>query len=135
MLCQKCGLSEATIHREEIVYRQKIEEHLCGICAGSGDSVGQAPSVSAHSVLPSSEGLKSVHVPLDLYRPTELSLPSKISLLLLAEHLRIKPFSAIAILMEFGVFSTLQTEIDYLVAARVCEYCGVAAFRIDDKTA
>jgi hypothetical protein len=135
MICQKCGLSEATIHREKIVYRQKIEEHLCGICAGSDDSAARVPSVPAHSVLTTSEGLKTVHVPQDLYRPKELALPSKISLSLLAEHLRIKPFLAIAILMAFGVFGTLQTEIDYLVAARICEYCGVAAFPIDDKTA
>ena len=36
MLCQKCGLTEATIHREQMVYRQKIEEHLCALCAGVG---------------------------------------------------------------------------------------------------
>lgn len=37
MLCQKCGHLEATVHREEIVFRQRIEEHLCPLCAGVGD--------------------------------------------------------------------------------------------------
>jgi len=36
MLCQKCGLAEATIHKEEVVYRQKIEQHLCALCGGVG---------------------------------------------------------------------------------------------------
>jgi hypothetical protein len=39
MLCQKCGLSEATVHRESTVFRQKIEEHLCEMCAGTGSSL------------------------------------------------------------------------------------------------
>jgi hypothetical protein len=34
MLCQKCGLREATVHLESKVFRQKIEEHLCALCAG-----------------------------------------------------------------------------------------------------
>jgi len=42
MLCQKCGLNEATVHRESVVFRQKIEEHLCELCAGVGDSVSTA---------------------------------------------------------------------------------------------
>lgn len=37
MLCQKCGHLEATVHKEEIVFRQKIEQHLCPLCAGVGD--------------------------------------------------------------------------------------------------
>ena len=46
MLCQKCGLTEASIHREQMVYRQKIEEHLCALCAGVGQWTPQpgAPS-------------------------------------------------------------------------------------------
>jgi hypothetical protein len=39
MLCQKCGLTEATLHRETTVFRQKIEEHLCQMCAGTGSSL------------------------------------------------------------------------------------------------
>ena len=39
MLCQKCGLSEATVHRETMVFRQKIEEHLCELCASIGITV------------------------------------------------------------------------------------------------
>jgi hypothetical protein len=35
MVCQKCGRSEATVHLESFVFRQKIEEHLCPLCAGS----------------------------------------------------------------------------------------------------
>jgi len=42
MLCQKCGLNEATVHRESAVFRQKIEEHLCELCAGVGDSISSA---------------------------------------------------------------------------------------------
>lgn len=34
MLCQKCGLQDATVHLETLVFRQKVEEHLCGLCAG-----------------------------------------------------------------------------------------------------
>lgn len=35
MLCQKCGLQEAVVHLESTVFRQKIEEHLCSLCAGA----------------------------------------------------------------------------------------------------
>jgi RNA polymerase primary sigma factor len=35
MLCQKCGLQPATVHLESQVFRQKIEEHLCPLCAGA----------------------------------------------------------------------------------------------------
>jgi RNA polymerase primary sigma factor len=34
MLCQKCGLQPATVHLESQVFRQKVEEHLCPLCAG-----------------------------------------------------------------------------------------------------
>lgn len=37
MLCQKCGLTEATIHRKTLVFRQEIEEHLCFLCGGGID--------------------------------------------------------------------------------------------------
>jgi hypothetical protein len=36
MNCQKCGRREATVHRRSTVFRQKIQEHLCGWCAGTG---------------------------------------------------------------------------------------------------
>jgi len=36
MICQKCGRYDATVHREATVFRQKIEEHLCPLCAGTG---------------------------------------------------------------------------------------------------
>ena len=36
LLCQKCGRAEATVHRESVVFDQKIEEHLCELCAGKG---------------------------------------------------------------------------------------------------
>jgi hypothetical protein len=42
MLCQKCGLQEAAVHFEFKVFRQKIEEHLCVLCAGD-----RAPTVSS----------------------------------------------------------------------------------------
>jgi len=42
MLCQKCGLNKATIHRESAVFRQKIEEHLCELCAGVGAWISSA---------------------------------------------------------------------------------------------
>ncbi|MGD1031768.1 MAG: sigma-70 family RNA polymerase sigma factor [Opitutaceae bacterium] len=35
MLCQKCGRQEATVHLKTVVFRQTIEEHLCGLCAGN----------------------------------------------------------------------------------------------------
>jgi protein-arginine kinase activator protein McsA len=41
MLCQKCGLTEATVHLETAVFRQKIEEHLCAICAGARGPAAQ----------------------------------------------------------------------------------------------
>jgi RNA polymerase primary sigma factor len=34
MLCQKCGLREAIVLIETTVFRQKVEEHLCELCAG-----------------------------------------------------------------------------------------------------
>jgi RNA polymerase primary sigma factor len=34
MICQKCGLQEATVHLESVVFRVTIQEHLCRICAG-----------------------------------------------------------------------------------------------------
>src|SRR4051812_8931291 len=45
MLCQKCGLQDATVHLETMVFRQKIEEHLCELCAGSraGESKMREP--------------------------------------------------------------------------------------------
>lgn len=36
MLCQKCGRTKATLHREFEVFRQKVQEHLCSLCAGAG---------------------------------------------------------------------------------------------------
>ena len=50
MLCQKCGLQDATVHLETMVFRQKIEEHLCGLCAGARAGDGQ-PSESRASGL------------------------------------------------------------------------------------
>ena len=34
MLCQKCGRQKVAVHLKTVVYRQLIEEHLCGLCAG-----------------------------------------------------------------------------------------------------
>jgi Translation initiation factor IF-3, C-terminal domain len=42
MLCQKCGLQKATVHLEFKVFRQKIQEHLCALCAGD-----RAPALSS----------------------------------------------------------------------------------------
>src|SRR5580700_395795 len=46
MLCQKCGLKEAAVIIETTVFRQKIEEHLCGLCAGDRGPV-QPPTTTA----------------------------------------------------------------------------------------
>ena len=48
MLCQKCGLQEATVHFEFKAFRQKIEEHLCILCAGD-----RAPEISSSKATPS----------------------------------------------------------------------------------
>jgi len=48
MLCQKCGHQEATVHLVKVVFRQKIEEHLCGLCAGVRATVASGTA----SVLP-----------------------------------------------------------------------------------
>jgi hypothetical protein len=56
MLCQKCGLQEATIHIETMVFRQKIEEHLCGMCAGvKGTGVSCAEAAMRRTTAPSTE--------------------------------------------------------------------------------
>jgi hypothetical protein len=47
MLCQKCGLQKATVHFEFKVFRQKIEEHLCLLCAGV-----RAPVISSSELSP-----------------------------------------------------------------------------------
>ena len=47
MICQKCGLNQATVHRASTVYRTKIEEHLCSFCADvSMEPTSQAPVVA-----------------------------------------------------------------------------------------
>lgn len=52
MLCQKCGLTEATVHRSSQVYRQTVEEHLCSLCADTGVAV---PEMSGRDPLPLSQ--------------------------------------------------------------------------------
>jgi hypothetical protein len=39
MLCQKCGLTKATVHRKTTVFRVEIQEHLCQMCAGVGSAL------------------------------------------------------------------------------------------------
>ena len=50
MLCHKCGLAEARVHRHKMVFRQKIEEHLSPLCAGPSEEVN--PAVTAPIVVP-----------------------------------------------------------------------------------
>ena len=45
MICQKCGLQEATVHLETSVFRQKVEEHLCALCAGARKPEGTSVRV------------------------------------------------------------------------------------------
>ena len=44
MLCQKCGLREAAVIIETTVFRQRIEEHLCELCAGDPRPVESPPT-------------------------------------------------------------------------------------------
>ena len=133
MLCQKCGLTEAIVHRETVVYRQRIEEHLCAICAGAARV--PAPPGSVVSVMPFSKVVPKPDLTIlpDSQRPKELVLPERISIRRLSELLRIKPYKAISILMSFGVFASMRQRIEFGVAARLCEHCSVRALRGDRR--
>jgi hypothetical protein len=61
MLCQKCGHWEATVHRETTVFRQRVEEHLCSLCAGADGLV--QPSNPLRSRLRKASGMESASVP------------------------------------------------------------------------
>jgi protein-arginine kinase activator protein McsA len=133
MLCQKCGLTEATVHRETIVYRQKVETHLCELCAGIGISITESSTTIEPVEVKSPEA--SMAISSDQSRPKELRLPVKITVRKLAELLCIKPFKAISVLMEFGYFVALTQEIDFAIAAKVCERFGIKPIPSGEKPA
>ena len=135
MLCQKCGLTEAIVHRETVVYRQKVEEHLCDLCSGSG--ILAKPMVwSLSSGFAGPESVETDYaVPPDSKRPKELRLPDRITVRMLADLLCIKPFKACSILMHFGIFSPLSQEIDFSTAEKLCMHCGVVPIKSNDRTA
>ncbi len=37
MLCQKCGMNEATVHMVQVINGKKAEQHLCSDCANMHD--------------------------------------------------------------------------------------------------
>lgn len=41
MVCDKCKKNQATVHMAQIINGEKIEQHLCGECAGSASFGGQ----------------------------------------------------------------------------------------------
>ena len=86
------------------------------------------------SVAPFRKGVPKLDLTIlpDSTRPKKLALPQRVSIRSLSERLRIKPFKAISILMSFGVFASMRQRIEFSVAARLCEHCGVRALRRDE---
>jgi hypothetical protein len=123
MLCQKCGLNEAEVHRETMVFRQKIEEHMCPMCAG----VGLRAKLPTLRQAPRSLDIPLIRVDLSGSRPSELRIPNEIQVRTLADQLSIKPFMLIATLMKVGVYVSVSQMLDFATAARICECFGVKA--------
>ena len=130
MLCQKCGLLEATVHREFTMFRQKHEEHLCTMCANESIPYWSPPEPRMSEMERADEPGSEIRVPEDPLRPLEIELPDLIVVEDLASTLRIQVFKAVAILMyASGVFVLPKQEISFELAAKLCERCGVVSKR------
>src|SRR5882724_12120694 len=63
MICQKCGLSQATVHRTNTVFRTKIEEHLCVLCADvSMEPTSPAPAADPFAHIRRNDRIRAAEV-------------------------------------------------------------------------
>jgi hypothetical protein len=122
MLCQKCGLTEATVHRQTKVFRQKIEEHLCALCAGALDKA-KLQEPRAHIVPPpvavisrASRGSASELRRIIVKRPIVVRD--------LAIALGLQPFKLISELNQLVGFAAMNSKIGDPVAQKVAEKYG-----------
>jgi hypothetical protein len=113
MICQKCGRNEAAVHLETFVFRQKVEEHLCRMCAGSRATdtlrsglspVQPAPLASSLSNVPKHGGMKILRV----------KFP--IAVREFATALGLKPFKLISELNQLIGFTAMNSTIEVSVA-------------------
>ncbi len=59
-----------------------------------------------------------------------VAIPDPIALHDLAEALHLKPFQLIGALMEFNMFATINTELDFATASALCSHFGVTAIKV-----
>ena len=62
--------------------------------------------------------------------PTTVAVPDPVAVADLAERLHLKRYVVLKTLMDSGIFATLQTELDFGLASRVCSLHGVIAHKI-----
>jgi hypothetical protein len=62
--------------------------------------------------------------------PTSVALPDPVAVRDLASALHLKPFEVIGLLMQFNVFSSLNTQLDFDTASALCTHYGVAATKV-----
>ena len=59
--------------------------------------------------------------------PASVKLPERILVYHLAMQLGLEPYHIIGVLMEQGVFATMNHELDFAMACKVCAQFGVVA--------
>src|SRR5688572_4981411 len=105
MLCQKCGLAEATVHRQTMVYRQKIEEHLCPLCAGAVEEAKPDATIPI-LVPPVPENVSAGGRPVSDSRLRKLIMKRPVVVRDLATALGLKPFELISELTQLVGFAS-----------------------------
>ena len=76
----------------------------------------------------SQDGPSSTQLPQLL--PTSVALPDPVVVRDLASALHLKPYQVIGSLMQFNVFASFNTELDFDTASKLCSYYGVAATKV-----
>jgi hypothetical protein len=62
--------------------------------------------------------------------PASVALPDPVIVRDLASALHLKPFQVVGSLMQFNVFASLNTALDFNTASTLCSHYGVAATKV-----
>jgi hypothetical protein len=111
MLCQKCGVSEATVLRQTKVFRQTIQEHLCALCAGALEHA-KPPVQFSVPVAPTSEVQSR-----GMLRSLAVSRPIIVRDLAIAMGLQ--PFKLISALNQLVGFAAMNSKLEDSVGRKI----------------
>jgi hypothetical protein len=121
MLCEQCQQNVSTVYLTQFIDGARKRRQLCRPCAEPLlEAIGPEEQTGATYLEPPANSQ-----PL----PETVTISDPVSVRELSEALGLKPFQMIGVFMRMNIFPTVQSPIDFAVAAEACSRIGVLALQ------